>query len=103
MGRNSKELYRFSKKARLIAQKEDFDIIHAHEWLTFQAGIEAKEVSGKKLIVHVHATEFDRTGGHGINQYVYDIERAGMHNADRIIAVSNYTKNIIEQLPMYIR
>ena len=65
--------------------------------MTFPAGIAAKKISGKPLIVHVHATEFDRTGGNGINQNVYDIERAGMHAADRIIAVSNFTKQKIIQ------
>ncbi|MFH1849685.1 MAG: glycosyltransferase family 4 protein [archaeon] len=84
----------YSKSARIIAQVEDFDVIHCHDWMTFQAGIEAKAVSGKKLIVQVHATEFDRTAGHP-NQYIYDIEKAGMNAADRIIAVSNLTKGII--------
>ncbi|MFH1637526.1 MAG: glycosyltransferase family 4 protein [Candidatus Woesearchaeota archaeon] len=84
----------YSKNARLIAAAEEFDIIHCHDWLTFQAGIEAKAVSGKKLIVQVHATEFDRTANHP-NQYIYDIEKAGMNAADKVIAVSHYTKNII--------
>jgi len=94
-GRNLfSEVHRFSEKAKLIAEAEDFDIIHAHDWMTFQAGIKAKEASNKPLVVHVHATEFDRTGGNS-NQYVYDIEREGMHAADTIIAVSNYTKTKI--------
>ncbi len=88
------EVYRYSQKAELIAEFENFDIIHAHDWMTYQAGIKAKKTSNKPLIVHVHATEFDRTCGHP-NQYVYDIEREGMHVADKIIAVSNYTKNKI--------
>ncbi len=88
------DVYQYSKNARHIAQAEEFDVIHCHDWMTFQAGIEARAVSGKKLIVQVHATEFDRTAGHP-NQYIYDIERAGMHAADRIIAVSNFTKGII--------
>jgi glycosyltransferase involved in cell wall biosynthesis len=57
--------------------------------------MEAKKATGKPLIVHVHATEFDRTGGTGVNQQVYDIERAGMHAADAVIAVSQWTKNIV--------
>lgn len=89
------EVRRYAIRAREIAKKEQFDIIHAHDWLSFLAGIEAKKVSGKPLVVHVHATEFDRTGGRSINQFVYDIEREGMHLADRIIAVSGYTKDII--------
>lgn len=85
------EVYRYSQKAGLIAKMTDFDIIHAHDWLTYKAGIKAKKESGKPLVIHVHATEFDRTGGHP-NQYIYDIEREGMHEADSIIAVSNFTK-----------
>ncbi|MEM2131096.1 MAG: glycosyltransferase family 4 protein [Candidatus Woesearchaeota archaeon] len=94
-GRNLlEEVNRFAEKASVIAKFEDFDIIHCHDWLTFKAGIIAKKISGKPLIVHVHATEFDRTGNNP-NQAVYDIEREGMIFSDRIIAVSNYTKNII--------
>lgn len=92
------EVERYAKEARKIASREDFDIIHAHDWLTFKAGMAAKHATGKPLVVHVHATEFDRTGGNGVNQYVYEIEREGMLRADRIIAVSNYTKSkIIER------
>ncbi len=89
------EVRRYALRAREIAEKEQFDIIHAHDWLSFQAGIEAKKVSGKPLILHMHATEFDRTGGQGVNQDVYGIERAAMEQADGIIAVSNFTKQKI--------
>jgi glycogen synthase len=85
------EVHRYAEKAKWVAAAEDFDLIHAHDWMTYPAGIKAKEMSGKPLIVHVHATEFDRTGDHP-NQAVYDIERQGMHAADKVIAVSNYTK-----------
>jgi len=88
------EVERFAGKAGIIAGFEDHDVIHAHDWMTYKAGIAAKQVSGKPLVVHVHATEFDRTGG-SCNQHVYDIERMGMHAADKIIAVSNFTKNMI--------
>ena len=71
-----------------------FDVIHAHDWLTYFAGIAAKRVSGKPLVVHMHATEFDRSG-ENINSQTYAIERAGMEAADRVIAVSNLTRNII--------
>ncbi|MFW6312005.1 MAG: glycosyltransferase family 4 protein [Nanoarchaeota archaeon] len=91
------EVSKFSEKAKLIAAFENFDVIHAHDWMTYDAGIKAKNVSGKPLVIHVHATEFDRTGGKGVNQHVYNIERRGMHLADSIIAVSNYTKNIVVQ------
>lgn len=90
------EVRRYGLQARVIAAEEEHDVIHAHDWLSFRAGIEAKRVSGKPLIVHVHATEFDRTGGKP-NQYIYDEERRGLHAADCIIAVSQHTKNVIVQ------
>ncbi len=91
-GRNLfEEVQRYSEKVRLIAALEDFDVIHAHDWMTYPAAIKARQQSGKPMVVHIHATEFDRTGGH-VNQYVYDVEREGFHAADRIIAVSSYTK-----------
>jgi glycosyltransferase involved in cell wall biosynthesis len=89
------EVQLFSERARHIARREEFDVIHAHDWLTFKAGIKAKEISKKPLVVHVHATEFDRTGGNGINKFVYDLEKEGMEKADRVITVSNYTKNMV--------
>lgn len=90
------EVRRYALRARDIAKKETFDVIHAHDWLSFLAGVEAKKVSGKPLILHMHATEFDRTGGQGVNQAVYDIERESMMQyADGIIAVSNFTKQKI--------
>lgn len=89
------EVRRYAEVAGRIASIEAHDVIHAHDWLSFPAGIEARRISGKPLIVHVHATEFDRTGGRSINQDVYDIEREGMHAADGVIAVSGYTKNIL--------
>jgi len=88
------EVRRYGLQARLIAHEEAFDVIHAHDWLSFRAGMEAKRISGKPLILHVHATEFDRTGGHP-NQYIYDEERRGLEAADCIIAVSQLTKNIV--------
>ena len=86
------EVYRFSKKAAIVADQNNFDVIHAHDWMTYKAGIEAKKQSGKPLVLHIHATEFDRTGGNP-NQIVYNIEREGFECADRIIAVSNFTRN----------
>ncbi|MBI2550108.1 glycosyltransferase family 4 protein [Candidatus Woesearchaeota archaeon] len=86
------EVERFAKQAELIAREEDFDIIHAHDWMTYKAGMAAKRVSGKPLVVHVHATEFDRTGGLGANEHVYSIEKEGMEKADIVITVSGYTK-----------
>jgi glycogen(starch) synthase len=88
------EISRYALVASSIAASNEFDVIHAHDWLTYSAGIAAKQVSGKPLVVHMHATEFDRSGEH-INQNVYDIERKGMEAADRVIAVSHYTREII--------
>lgn len=88
------EVQRYALVASTLAVNNHFDLIHAHDWLTYPAGIAAKKVSKKPLIIHVHATEFDRSG-ENINQNVYDIERYGMENADLIIAVSNLTRNII--------
>lgn len=90
------EVARYAMVAAQVARDMEgqFDVIHAHDWLTYYAGIAAKRVSGKPLVVHMHATEFDRSGEH-INQAVYNIERAGMEAADRVIAVSNLTRNII--------
>ena len=86
------EVMQYAFEARKIALLEDFDIIHAHDWLTFPAGIEAKRISKKPLVAHIHATEFDRTGGHGVNKKVYQIEKRGFEEADIIIAVSQFTK-----------
>lgn len=84
---------RYARLVVALARSEDFDVIHAHDWLTYPAGISLCQVTGKPLVVHVHSTEFDRSGNH-VNQRVYDIERAGMHAASRVIAVSQLTKNI---------
>ena len=89
------EVYRYTIAAERIAEEEDFDVIHCHDWMTFGAGIRAKRKKNKPLVLHVHSTELDRTGGHQVNQYVYDLERQGLHKADKIIAVSNFTKNEI--------
>lgn len=88
------EVMRYALVASSIAKQYDFDVIHAHDWLTNMAGIAAKRVSGKPLVIHVHATEFDRTGEH-VNEQVYELEKRGMEEADRIIAVSDLTRNTI--------
>jgi len=88
------EVSRYALVALSIANKYEYDVIHAHDWLTYAAGIAAKKVSGKPLVVHVHATEFDRSG-ENVNQVVYDIERNGMEEADRVITVSNFTRQIV--------
>jgi len=88
------EVARYALVASSIALNNDFDVIHAHDWLTYPAGVASKNISGKPLIVHVHATEFDRSG-ENVNQDVYDIERKGMEAADRVITVSNFTRQIV--------
>ena len=89
------EVRLYALRARAIAKREKFDVIHAHDWLTYPAGIMTQEVSNKPLVAHVHATEFDRGGGNGINSDIYQIEKEGMERADKIAAVSQWTKNII--------
>lgn len=86
---------RYERYAVKLAKKKDFDTIHAHDWLTVKAGIKAKQATKKPLVVHVHATEFDRAGGQPGNPIIHDIEYQGLLAADRIIAVSEYTKSII--------
>ena len=73
------------------------DIVHAHDWLTYEAGMLAKKNYGIPLIAHVHATEFDRAGMHTGNPLIHEIERDGLMLADRIIAVSETTKRIVHE------
>jgi len=89
-----KEVSRYALVASTIAAKTPLDVIHSHDWLTYPAGIAAKAISGKPLVIHVHATEFDRSG-ENMNPNVYDIERKGMEAADRIITVSRLTRHIV--------
>lgn len=75
--------------------ENDVDVIHAHDWLTMEAGVKAKELTDKPLVVHVHATEYDRSGELSGNPIVHEIEQQALLAADRIFAVSNTTKAII--------
>jgi len=88
------EIHRYAAWASVIAKKLDFDIIHAHDWMTFPAGIAAAKATGKPLVCHIHATEFDRSG-ETVNQRIYDLEREAMHFCSRIFAVSDLTRTII--------
>lgn len=88
------EVKRYALIASQVAFNADFDVIHAHDWLTYEAGIAAKKAIGKPLVVHMHATEFDRSGEH-VNQAVYEIEKRGMMAADKVITVSNLTRDIV--------
>lgn len=87
------EVHRYAALVAELAKNEEFDVVHAHDWMTYPAGIVAAAISGKPLVVHVHSTEFDRSGEH-VNQMIYNIERQGMERADRVIAVSHYTRSI---------
>ena len=91
------EVARYAMVGGTIAMehKDEFDLIHAHDWLTYLAGIAAKELTGKPLVVHVHATSFDRGTEDMIDSRVFDIEKRGMEAADRVIAVSDLTRNIV--------
>ena len=88
------EIHKYAIVAAVIATDNDFDVIHAHDWLAYPAGIAAMEVSGKPLVIHVHATDFDRSGGN-VNPDVYRIEKSGMDAASKIITVSNLTRDIV--------
>jgi glycogen synthase len=91
------EVLLFAEAAGRIAGRERFDVIHAHDWLTFLAGLEARRVSGRPLVVHVHATELDRSG-HGENRFVRDIEALGVRLADAVIAVSHATARRVAEV-----
>ena len=89
------EVASYAMVATTIASENTFDVIHAHDWLTYAAGIAAKRISGKPLVIHVHATSFDRGSVDNIDTRVFEIERMGMLEADKVITVSNLTRNIV--------
>ena len=91
------EVSRYAQVGGTIAMQhvDEFDIIHAHDWLTYLAGIAAKELTGKPLVVHVHATSYDRGDEKHIDTRVLDIETRGMMAADRVVTVSDLTRNIV--------
>ncbi len=91
------EVVRYAMVGAAIAvqHKDEYDLIHAHDWLTYLAGIGAKRLTGKPLVVHVHATSFDRASDDNIDTRVYDLEKLGMDVADKVITVSDLTKNIV--------
>jgi len=89
------EAHRFAHQASLIAEEEEFDVIHAHDWTSYLAGVAAKKTSGKKLILHVHATAYDQAGGGSVDPQIYKIEKECFEQADKVVTVSQYTKNII--------
>jgi glycosyltransferase involved in cell wall biosynthesis len=90
------KVHLFSKLSEEIAADGKFDVIHAHDWVTFPAGVNIKHRTGKPLVLHVHSLETDRIGEHARNE-IYTIEKNAMETADRIIAVSQYTRRQIIQ------
>lgn len=89
------EAHRFAHQASLIAQTEEFDVIHAHDWTSYLAGVAAKQVSGKPLILHVHATSYDQAASDNVDPAIKQIECEGFAMADKVVTVSNFTKNIV--------
>jgi glycosyltransferase involved in cell wall biosynthesis len=89
------EVKRFAEAAKKIAKEVPHDVIHAHDWMTYEAGINASKVSGKPLLVHIHATEYDRSGDGAVNPVVHNLEKRGFKEADAIAAVSQFTKDKI--------
>ena len=97
-GRNLyEEVELYTMRAAELVKNGEYDIIHAHDWMSFKAGMAAKQILDKPLIVHVHSTEIDRTGGNGQDDYIFEIEKQGMEQADLVITVSAHTKEIVEK------
>jgi glycogen(starch) synthase len=89
------EVHRFAHQASLVAQAEEFDIIHAHDWSSYLAGVAAKVASGKPLILHVHATSFDQAASNNVDPAIFQIEKKGFGMADKVVTVSGYTRDLI--------
>lgn len=89
------EVHRFAHQAALIAKEEEFDVIHAHDWTSYLAGVAAKIASGKPLILHVHATSYDQAASNNVDPAIYKIEKESFAMADKVVTVSGYTKNIV--------
>ncbi len=89
------EVHAYAHLASKIALEETFDVIHAHDWTAYLAGVAAKRATGKPLIIHVHATAFDQAGSDNVDPEVFKIEQEAFACADCIVTVSSFTKNII--------
>lgn len=89
------EVHRFAHQASIIAKTEEFDVIHAHDWTSYLAGVAAKIASGKKLILHVHATSFDQAASENVDPQIFKIEKECFALADKVVTVSEYTKSIV--------
>lgn len=90
----ARKVIEFSKIAAKLALNHDFDVVHAHDWMTFLAGVEIKKATGRPLVLHLHASQFDRAGADA-RGWIYDIEKYGMEQADAVIPVSKYTGTIV--------
>jgi glycogen synthase len=90
------DAHRYARLCMHLTRGERYDLVHAHDWMTYPAGLAVSTALGIPLVVHLHSTEFDRSGEH-VNQPVYDIERKGLHGATRAITVSRLTKSIAER------
>ena len=88
-------IHKYAQRAAVIAAQEEFDLIHAHDWTSYLAGVAAKRVSGKPLILHVHATAFDQAASDNVDPAQFEIEQIGFSAADKIVTVSNFTKDIV--------
>jgi glycosyltransferase involved in cell wall biosynthesis len=88
------EIQNYALVAETLARELDFDVIHVHDWMTFRAGIAVQRISGKPLVVHIHSTEFDRSG-QNVNPAICEIEKEGLKAASKVIAVSNLTREVI--------
>ena len=89
------EAHRFAHQAAIIAQMESFDVIHAHDWTSYLAGVAAKIASGKQLVLHVHATSFDQAASDNVDPSIFKIEKEAFELADKVVTVSEYTRNIV--------
>lgn len=89
------EVDAYAKAAADIAEEEDFDVIHAHDWLAFPAGLAAKRATGKPLVLHVHLPSLDQGAQQGVDSRVYDIERRALYEADAVIAISQRVKEVL--------
>ncbi|MEM9336820.1 MAG: glycosyltransferase family 4 protein [Patescibacteria group bacterium] len=89
------EVHAFAHRAASIALEEEHDIIHAHDWTSYLAGVAAKKASGKPLVLHVHATSFDQAASDNVDPEIFQIEKESFDFADSVVAISDYTKNVV--------
>jgi len=90
------EVARYARVVEHLARTLDVDVIHAHDWMTWPAAIAAKAATGKPLVCHLHACEYDRSGDTP-NLEIRDVEQRGFDAADAIVCVSHYTAGIVRK------